>query len=171
MGTSRLMDDTWLCASRRRSLGSLPAFVLVLVRVGIGCVFLMGSIPKLRQPHAFLGSIYRYELVGPKVGFLVAMVLPWLELVVAICLIGGILAGGALLLSCLLGSMFVFAQGWALSSGLAISCGCFSALNPEMVSYSSFLRASFLLIAALVGYLCMLYCRPNTARYVEDPRE
>ena len=49
---------------------------LFLARLGIGCMFLWSSLPKIRQPYDFLSSVYSYELVGPKLGMFVAMTLP-----------------------------------------------------------------------------------------------
>ena len=59
---------------------SLLSAFLLMVRLGLGFMFILSSVPKIRQPYAFLGSVYGYELVGAKVGVLVAMVLPWVEL-------------------------------------------------------------------------------------------
>jgi Methylamine utilisation protein MauE len=72
--------------------------VLQAIQLTLGFVLLMSSLPKLCQPYDFLTAIYRYELVGPMLGVLVAAVLPWLELVVGICLIGGIFVSGSFLI-------------------------------------------------------------------------
>ena len=53
----------------------MSGFAMV-VRLGLGCMFLYGSLHKIRQPYDFLSSVYYYELVGPRLGLLVAMVLP-----------------------------------------------------------------------------------------------
>ena len=90
----------------------------IAVRLGLGCLFLYGSLPKIRQPYDFLSSVYNYELVGPKLGMLAAMVLPWAELLVGICLIGGIFVSGALLVSIAMGAMFSFVIALALNRGL-----------------------------------------------------
>ena len=82
--------------------------LLYVLRIGIGCIFIWGSLPKIRQPYDFLSSVYGYELVGPRLGMFVAMTLPWLELFVGICLIGGIFVGGALLTSAGMAAMFTF---------------------------------------------------------------
>lgn len=68
-----------------RKNGLMRRFIdgLALVaRLALGCIFIAGSIAKLRQPYDFLGSVYNYELVGPGLGAVVAIVLPWLELFV-----------------------------------------------------------------------------------------
>ena len=74
----------------------IPAFSF-LVRLGIGCMFIYSSLPKIRQPYDFLANVYNFEMVGPRLGMLTAMTLPWAELLVGICLVGGIFVSGALL--------------------------------------------------------------------------
>jgi uncharacterized membrane protein YphA (DoxX/SURF4 family) len=135
-------------------------FVLV-VRLGLGCVFLYGSLPKIRQPYDFLSSVYNYELVGPKLGVLVAMVLPWAELFVGICLIGGIFVSGALLVSIALGAIFSFAIASALYRGLNISCGCFSASSTEQIGYITLVRALVIMIISAVAYLSIVFLHPH----------
>ena len=68
--------------------------ILFVIRLALGVIFVISSISKLRQPYDFLASIYGFELVGPKIGLFFAIVLPWLELFVGICLIGGIFVKG-----------------------------------------------------------------------------
>ena len=133
-------------------------FVLV-VRLGLGLLFIWGSLPKIRQPYDFLGNVYNYELVGPKLGMLTAMTLPWVELLVGICLVGGIFVGGALLASAAMAAMFTFVLSSALYRGLEISCGCFDA-GGGMISYSTLIRACVMLLVSILAYLCIIVPRP-----------
>lgn len=136
---------------RRIKEKSLYIFTLV-VRLGLGCLFLWSSLPKIRQPYDFLSSVYDYQLVGPKLGMLTAMTLPWLELLVGLCLLGGIFVSGALLASIAMAGMFTFVLGWALYRGLEISCGCFGA-GMEVISYSVLIRALVILLLSLSAYI------------------
>jgi uncharacterized membrane protein YphA (DoxX/SURF4 family) len=96
-----------------------------VIRLGLGCMLIYSSLPKIRQPYDFLSSVYQYELVGPKLGLLVAMTLPWLELLAGICLVGGIFVGGALLAAVAMALMFTYVVSSALYHDLEITCGCF----------------------------------------------
>jgi len=138
----------------------LYAFTLV-ARVGLGCLFLWSSLPKIRQPYDFLSNVYNYELVGPKLGMLMAMTLPWLELLVGICLVGGIFVSGALLASVGMAAMFTFVLASALYRGLEISCGCFSASDTGIISYSTLIRACLILLFSLAAYICVVILRPS----------
>ena len=83
---------------------------------------------------------------------LTAMTLPWAELLVGVCLVGGIFVSGALLASIGMAVMFTFVLASALYRGLQISCGCFSA-NAEVISYFTLIRACIILLLAIVGYI------------------
>jgi len=137
----------------------VPGFRLI-VGLALGCMFIYSSLPKIRQPYDFLASVYSYELVGPKLGILVAMVLPWLELLVGVCLIGGIFISGALLASVGMAAMFTFVLASVLYRGLEISCGCFGA-SAEIISYSTLVRACVILLFSVAAYIGTVVSRPR----------
>ena len=122
----------------------LSIFVL-LIRLGLGCLFIWGSLPKIRHPYNFLSSVYSYELVGPKLGMLTAMVLPWLELLLGIFLLSGVCVGGALLICAGLFALFTFNFAFVLHQGLEISCGCFSSSEQDTISYATLIRSCIFL--------------------------
>ena len=145
------------CRSMR---GQFSYGFTLVVRLALGCLFLWSSFSKIRQPYDFLSSVYNFELVGPKLGVLVAMVLPWLELLVGICLIGGIFISGALLASIGMAAMFTFVLAWSLYQGLEISCGCFSASGGGIISYSTLIRACVILLFSVAAYISIFIMRP-----------
>ena len=137
---------------------------LYAVRIAIGCMFIWSSLPKIRQPYDFLASVYSYELAGPKLGMFVAMTLPFLELLVGICLIGGIFISGALLACIAMASVFSYVLGFALYKGLEITCGCFGAGSTEIVTSSTFMRALVILVLSLAAYTCAILARCGGTR-------
>ena len=134
----------------------VPA-VTVVTRLVLGGMFLWSSLPKIRQPYDFLSAVYSYELVGPKLGMLVAMTLPWMELLVGICLVGGIFVSGALLAGAALGALFTFVLASALYRGLEISCGCFSSSGTGQIGYLTFLRAVAITLCSAAAYAGVLF--------------
>jgi len=150
--------------------GLISGFVLV-IRMCLGAMFIASSLPKIRLPFEFLSSVYSYELVGPKMGVLVAMALPWLELFVGICLVGGVLVGGALLASIGMGVLFTFILASALYRQLDISCGCFNNAVASKISYLILIRAiiiTVLSIAAFCGTLLLAPRRKLVSSYVSS---
>jgi hypothetical protein len=57
---------------------------------------------------------------------LVALILPWLELVIGVCLLFGIILPGSAVLSVLLMLIFIASLGFNQLRGLDVHCGCFS---------------------------------------------
>lgn len=139
--------------------GAVLGFVLV-VRLGLGAMFIASSLPKIRLPYEFLSSVYNYEIVGPKMGVLVAMVLPWLELFVGVCLVGGVFVGGALLGSIGLGMMFTFVLASALYRRLDISCGCFNSAVGK-ISYITLIRAIVITALSAAAYAGTIFLAPR----------
>jgi len=138
----------------------MPGFAVV-VRLGIGCMFIYSSLPKIRQPYEFLANVYNFELVGPKLGMLTAMMLPWAELLVGICLVGGIFVSGALLVSIGMGAMFTFVLASALYRGLNISCGCFGSSFADKIGYSTLIRAIIIMLLSATAYSYKVLLQPH----------
>jgi hypothetical protein len=122
-------------------------------------MFILSSLPKIRQPYVFLGSVYGYELVRPKLGVLVAMVLPWTELFTGVCLVGGLFVGGALLASLGMGVLFAFVLSSALWRQLDISCGCFSS-SAGKISYLTLIRAVVITVLSAGAYAVAIFLQP-----------
>ncbi len=133
-----------------------------IVRLILGCVFLAGALPKIHQPYDFLGDVYGYEIVGPKLGILVAMTMPWAELVVGICLLGSIFVGGALLVSFCMGAMFTFVLSWAIYHGLDISCGCFGS-GSHQIGYLTLIRAVLITVFSCIAFVLVLFRQNENA--------
>ncbi len=140
--------------------GLFSAFVLI-VRLGLGFMFIVSSVPKIRQPYMFLGNVYGYELVGPTMGVLVAMVLPWAELFTGVCLVGGVFVGGALLASLGMGVLFAFVLSSALWRQLDISCGCFSSSAAGKISYLTLIRAMAVALFSAGAYGATIFLQPR----------
>jgi uncharacterized membrane protein YphA (DoxX/SURF4 family) len=104
-----------------------------LLALVVGGVFLYACWDKILQPREFAAIVYQYQVVGPSstLGFLpanlVAVTLPWIELVVGLTLVSGFwrreaaaVAGGLLV-------VFLAAVGIATAQGIDLAnCGCFS---------------------------------------------
>ena len=138
----------------------ISGFVLV-VRLGLGGMFIVGSLPKIRVPYAFLSNVYSYQLVGPKTGVVVAMALPWLELFTGVCLVAGVFVGGALLVSICMAVMFTFVVGSALYRQLDISCGCFSTSIASKIGYETLMRAIVITLLSAGAYVGTILPAPR----------
>ena len=109
-----------------------PALHWVLA-IAVGVVFVYASVDKILDPRAFAKIVYHYQVIGPSaaLGFvpanLLAVWLPWLELLVGALLVTGLWRREAAFLSAVMLVVFVIAVGSALARGIDIqNCGCFS---------------------------------------------
>lgn len=89
--------------------------------------------PQETGPAAFARIVYRYQVVGPSAQLppmlanLVAVMLPWVELLAGLLLLTGIWRREAALVVALLLLVFVLAVGSTLVRGIDVqNCGCFS---------------------------------------------
>jgi hypothetical protein len=93
----------------------------------------------------------------------VAVAVPALELVVALCLLGNMLVRGGFLVATLLGASFVFVQASAIHRGLGVSCGCFGGGSGSTINYSTLLTSASILAAAATGLVYSLRTKPVPA--------
>jgi putative oxidoreductase len=88
-------------------------------------VFVIAALPKIADPPAFAHMIYNYRLLpGPAINAL-ALVMPWVELLVGIALILGVWKREAAVVAGILLLVFLVAIGVNLARGHAVDCGCF----------------------------------------------
>lgn len=101
--------------------------IAFLLRIILGALFIFASLSKIVDPAAFSRTVYHYQLLPGWVVNLVAIILPWIELLVGVLLVTGVRLGGALLVAITSLVVFLVAMSTALARGLNIDCGCFSA--------------------------------------------
>lgn len=128
------------------------AAALLVLRLALAAVFAGAAIPKLRAPDLFAGDVLNYQMLPPWGVNTMALVLPWVELVVAVCLALGLWSRASATL--VAGMMLVFLVAFlsARARGLDIACGCFEVgASSESSSILWFvLRDLGLLAAALL---------------------
>jgi uncharacterized membrane protein YphA (DoxX/SURF4 family) len=97
-----------------------------LARLAMAGIFIYASIDKIAQPAAFAKDVYNYQILPDSLINLTALVLPWLELVLGLCLLAGIWLPGAVLAVNGLLVVFLATLLFNMARGLDINCGCFT---------------------------------------------
>ncbi len=126
-----------------RSIFSLYAnpYVSVIFRWAVGLIFIYASVDKLLNPLAFGVAVYNYKILPGGFINLVAITLPWLELICGILLIAGLFPRAAALIVSVLLLIFFSALSTSLYRGIDISCGCFSVnTTADTIGISSMIR-------------------------------
>jgi uncharacterized membrane protein YphA (DoxX/SURF4 family) len=107
----------------------------ILLRVVLGWIFLAAGWSKVGQTMPTLASIYSYQIVIPDgLAEFLAMVLPWVELLLAFLLFAGLLFPWTLVATALVLGAFTVLTAQAWWRGLDIDCGCFDfgAIHPAL---------------------------------------
>ncbi len=99
--------------------------VRVIARIALGALFVFAGVAKAYDPGEFATEIQKYNLLPWVPGVLVALYLPWLEILAGLLLALKIFEKGALLVLTALLVIFTLALGSAMVRGLNIDCGCF----------------------------------------------
>jgi uncharacterized membrane protein YphA (DoxX/SURF4 family) len=99
----------------------------MLSRLVIGIMLIYASFYKIIEPASFAKAIWYYHLVPGSLINLMALILPWLELICGLGLILGTFYQGAKVWSALMMVVFMIALASTIVRGIDIDCGCFKA--------------------------------------------
>lgn len=102
------------------------SFILTCLRLFLGVVFVYASYDKILHPQQFSLAVFQYQLLPDGLVNLVALALPWLELLIGLLLIIGMWMPGAALTAFSLLSAFIIILVINRIRGLDVHCGCFS---------------------------------------------
>jgi putative oxidoreductase len=144
-----------------KSLGH--RYLLFFTRLVLGFIFVYASIEKISQPEEFARAIANYHLLPTAAVNLAAVILPWVELLVGLFLILGLLTRASSLLTISLLGLFTIAIAISLARGLDISCGCFGTSSARKVGWSALGED----VAMLAGSL-LIFVFPNTFASLEN---
>ena len=147
-------------------LGRTLDGVGTLARLGLAAVWLVSGVPKALDPDQTYIAVRAYDVLPPLGVELVAGILPWFEIALAVLLLLGLGVRATAVTSGLLLLVFMAGVTQAWARGLAIDCGCFGGggqVDPGETAYAAELArdTGFLLLAA------WLVVRPRTVFAVE----
>ena len=97
----------------------------------LGLIFIYASYNKILFPADFAKIIYGYDLFPATLINLIAIILPYLELVVALTLVFGVYPRSAVLIVNALLVAFITILSINLIRGHEFNCGCFALQNSE----------------------------------------
>ncbi len=108
---------------------------LLLFRLLLGGFFLYASLDKIWSPAGFAKIVYQWQVVGPVPSNLVAVTLPWVELLAGLLLLAGVWKREAALVVALMLVVFLVAAGSVMARGIDVeNCGCVSVAKTEPAS-------------------------------------
>jgi uncharacterized membrane protein YphA (DoxX/SURF4 family) len=99
----------------------------LIARLVVGGIFIYASFYKIIDPGSFAKSIWYYHLVPGSLINLMALILPWVELLCGLSLVLGVFYRGAVAWVNVLTVIFIIALATTIVRGIDIDCGCFKA--------------------------------------------
>jgi putative oxidoreductase len=148
-------------------------FAWRIVGLLIGAVFIFAGLTKIvdlqpfriLDPMDFARGIDNYKLLPWLMSVLLALYLPWLEIICGLALIGRRFYSGALALLLALLLVFIGASFAAKARGLDITCGCFGHVSDQL-SFTWHMVLDLAILAAVVALWCT---RPNNRLIPTNP--
>jgi putative oxidoreductase len=126
---------------------------LRVVRIALGIVVAWAALAKLSDLTAFSAQVHNFRVLPIWSENLVAMTLPWIELVAALSLLLGIQARSGALVATGLLAVFTVAVALAVARGLDFQCGCFGTADATRVGWGKLLQNTGLLAVGAVAAL------------------
>jgi len=105
-------------------MNRLNQYLIVIIRIILGSVFLWASFDKIIDPAKFAKSIANFHVLPFGIENIIAIVLPWLELFIGSGLILGVMVDGSIIITSILLILFNLMIAQAILRGFNIECGC-----------------------------------------------
>lgn len=125
--------------------------LLFIIKVVLGMSFIIASYSKIEDPAAFARIVYGYGVFPAFMINIIAIVIPFIELVAGLCLIMGLYARSSLLIINAMLTAFILLISFNLLRGHQFDCGCFSMVgqNHTLANIISLLRDILFLSAGI----------------------
>jgi uncharacterized membrane protein YphA (DoxX/SURF4 family) len=118
----------------------MMGWLVLVLRVALGCVFLAAGGLKVGHADVFAGEIAGFQLLWHPLIAPLALLLPFLELMVGVYLIIGLYTRFAAWLGALEMAVFSGAIASAVLRGISTSCGCFGPADKATTSWPEVVR-------------------------------
>ena len=130
-------------------------YLLWVIRIVIGIVFIYASFYKIISPFDFAKSIRNYDMMPIELVNLPAIILPYLEFICGILLITGKMRKGTSFWMIIMLVGFIIGLTQAYMRGLDINCGCFNPLENASSKSEILVRIveDFLMLAGVLIYM------------------
>jgi uncharacterized membrane protein YphA (DoxX/SURF4 family) len=135
----------------------MSALLSFIFRIILGGIFLLAGLAKIPDPASFLLTMRGFQIAPDMAERFLAVYVPWLECVLGLCLLLGLLYRAAALLFSFLTAGFTLAILSVIARGIEIDCGCFGLMAdvlhlPDAANYKAVIRNLVFLVMALTVF-------------------
>ncbi len=127
----------------------MALFVLIL-RIALGLTFVVAGGLKIGHADVFASQIAGFELLPQALVAPLALLLPFVEVLVGAYLIIGLFTRAAAVAAAILLAVFDTAIALAVVRGLHASCGCFGPADQTTTSWGEVARDAAIVVVAVV---------------------
>jgi hypothetical protein len=127
-------------------------WLAIVFRLILAAIFLTSSLGKLPDIEAYsVDIVYDFGILPMWMARPFGLVMPYIELLCALGLLGGVLTRLSAIGVSLMSLSFFIAKGILLLQGRNINCGCFGAIMDTLASQSIFMDIPQLLMGLVVA--------------------
>ena len=119
-----------------------------------GLIFLAAALPKIADLTAFAGNIHNFHLepvVPVAATNLLAVAIPWIELVAGLALVTGVRPRAGALVYTVLLAAFTAGVVAAMTRGLSFECGCFGKAGAATIGVRKLAENLGMLVLGIVA--------------------
>jgi len=110
-------------------------YVVWILRLVVGGAFIFAGALKIADPAKFAIDVSNYRLVPHELINLVAILMPWMEVVAGAFVLTGVWLTASALVIVSMTVMFAIVIVSALARGLNIECGCFGTMGGKHIGF------------------------------------
>jgi uncharacterized membrane protein YphA (DoxX/SURF4 family) len=133
--------------------GRVVGAIVLLLRVLLGSIFIVAGASKIGHAAEFAAQIAGFRLLPQIVVAPLALLLPFLEILLGGYLILGLFTRAAAWMAVVLLAIFDGAIASAVVRGMTVSCGCFGPNDRTVTTWAEVARdAVFVLLAVVVAW-------------------
>ena len=127
-------------------MNKIHPVLILIIRFLLGLIFVYASYDKILDPGKFARDISNYHVVPFGLENTIAIILPWLELIIGLGIIIGVCINASVFISGGLLIVFIILITQAILRGFNIDCGC-GLKEGEVVGWSKIIE-NFLFLGA-----------------------
>ncbi|MFH1825415.1 MAG: MauE/DoxX family redox-associated membrane protein [Candidatus Firestonebacteria bacterium] len=127
---------------------------VIILRIIVGILFILSSLPNLFRPDHFLKIIQEYNIISDAIAPLMAVYLPWLEVGCGIMFVFNFYTKSNAVILLLVLFPFTIAVTINICRGLIHDCGCFELFGiKEQIGFIVILRNLILMSFTILIYI------------------
>jgi uncharacterized membrane protein YphA (DoxX/SURF4 family) len=122
---------------------------VLLLRLALGAIFLVAGSAKIGHAAYFAAQIAGFRILPSVVIAPMALVLPFLEVMLGAYLVLGLFTRASAWIAALMLALFDLAIASAVVRGMAVNCGCFGPNDATVTTWAEVARDALLVLLAI----------------------